>query len=124
MMLASELRPWGLWCQDEPPMIGDPRLREFAQKGPVLIIDSMIRFHRADENSATEMAPVMAFLRELATVGASVVVLHHKSKSETSSYRGSTDIVAGADAAFALSRRDGLLELRTIKNRFAAETTV
>jgi hypothetical protein len=105
-------------------MIGDPRLLEFARKGPVLIIDSMIRFHSADENSATHMAPVMASLRELTTVGASVVVLHHKPKSETSSYRGSSDIVAGADAAFALVKRDGLLELRTIKNRFAVETTV
>lgn len=105
-------------------MIGDPRLLEFARKGPVLIIDSMIRFHSADENSATQMAPVMASLRELATVGASVVVLHHKPKSETSSYRGSSDIVAGADAAFALVKRDGLLELRTIKNRFAVETRV
>jgi hypothetical protein len=120
----SEVRPWGLWCQDEPPMIGDQQLLEFARKGPLIIIDSMIRFHGADENSATQMAPVMAFLRELATVGASVVVLHHKPKSETSSYRGSSDIVAGADAAFALVKRDGLLELRTIKNRFALEMTI
>ncbi len=120
----SEFRPWGLWCSDEPPMIGDPRLLEFAQKGSVLVIDSMIRFHSADENSATQMAPVMSSLRELATVGASIVVLHHKPKGETSSYRGSSDIVAGADAAFALVKRDGLLELRTIKNRFAVETTV
>jgi replicative DNA helicase len=43
---TSQLRPWGLWCPDEPPMIGDPRLLEFARKGPLLIIDSMIRFHR------------------------------------------------------------------------------
>ena len=114
----SEFRPWGLWCSEEPPMIGDPRLLEFARKGPVLIIDSMIRFHSADENSATHMAPVMASLRELTTVGASVVVLHHKPKSETSSYRGSSDIVAGADAAFALVKRDGLLELRTIMEWF------
>jgi hypothetical protein len=121
---ASEFRPWGLWCPDEPPMIGDPRLLEFARQEPVLIVDSMIRFHTADENSATQMAPVMAALRELATAGASVIVLHHKPKSETSSYRGSSDIVAGADAAFALVKRDGLLELRTIKNRFAVETTV
>ena len=120
----SEFRPWGLWCQDAPPMIGDPRLLEFAQTGPVLIIDSMIRFHGADENSATQMAPVMASLRELATLGASVVVLHHKPKSETSSYRGSSDIVAGADAAFALVKRGPTLELQKIKNRFAAETTV
>ncbi len=80
---------------------------EFARQEPVLIVDSMIRFHTADENSATQMAPVMADLRQLATAGATVVVLHHhKSKSETSSYRGSSDIVAGADVAFALAKRD------------------
>jgi hypothetical protein len=121
---TSDLRLWGLWCPDEPPMIGDPRLLEFAKDGPLIIFDSMIRFHRADENSATEMAQVMARLRQLATVGASVVVLHHKAKSDTSSYRGSSDIVAGADAVFALAKRDDLLELRTFKNRFAAETTI
>ena len=121
---TSDLRLWGLWCPDEPPMIGDPRLLEFAKDGPLIIFDSMIRFHRADENSATEMAQVMARLRQLATVGASVVVLHHKAKSDTSSYRGSSDIVAGADAVFALTKRDDLLELRTFKNRFAAETTI
>jgi hypothetical protein len=121
---ASEFRPWGLWCPDEPPMIGDARLQEFARRGPVMIVDSMIRFHKADENSATQMESVMASLRELATAGASIVVLHHKSKSETSSYRGSSDIVAGADAAFSLAKREGMLELRTIKNRFAAETTI
>jgi hypothetical protein len=121
---SSEFRPWGLWCPDEPPLIGDPRLLEFAQQAPVLIIDSMIRFHKADENSATQMAPVMASLRQLATLGASIVILHHKSKSETSSYRGSSDIVAGADAVFALAKRDVLLELWTIKNRFASDTTI
>ncbi len=120
----SGFRPWGLWCSDQPPMIGDPRLLEFSRQEPVLIVDSMIRFHTADENSATQMAPVMAALRELASAGASVIVLHHKPKGETSAYRGSSDIVAGADAAYALVKRDGLLELRTIKNRFAADTTV
>src|SRR5437667_2175155 len=120
----SDLRPWGLWCQEEPPLIGDQRLLEFARTEPVLIIDSMIRFHRADENSATQMALVMPSHRELATVSASLVVLHHKAKGDTSSYRGSSDIVAGADVAFSLLRRNVLLELRTIKNRFAVETSV
>jgi hypothetical protein len=101
---TSELRPWGLWCPEEPPMIGDPRLLEFARHGPVVIVDSMIRFHKADENSATQMSLVMASLRELATAGASIVVLHHKSKSETSSYRGSSDIVATGSRWTRLSR--------------------
>jgi hypothetical protein len=35
-----------------------------------------------------------------------------------------SDIVAGADAAFSLVKCNRVLELRTIKNRFAVETTV
>lgn len=118
------LRPWGSWCSEEPPLIGDPLLVEFAKQGPLIVFDSLIRFHSADENSASEMSRVMGQLRALATAGATVVVLHHKAKTETSSYRGSSDIVAGADAVFALAKREDLLELRTVKNRFAAEVTV
>jgi AAA domain len=90
---------------------------------PLLIFDSLIRFHESDENSATEMAPVMAELRALAHAGATVVALHHRAKSEASRYRGSSDILGGVDVAFAVSRdRDaGLLRLQCFKSRFAAE---
>ena len=118
------LHPWGLWCQDEPPLIGDRRLVDFSRLGPLIIFDSLIRFHQADENSASSMAPVMTFLRELASAGATVLVLHHKPKSETSAYRGSSEIVAAADVALSLGKRQDLLELRTIKNRFSAGETI
>src|SRR5439155_25835281 len=58
-----------------------------------MVFDSLLRFHSADENSATEMKVAMGCLRDLVTAGATVVVLHHRSKSETSTYRGSSDIL-------------------------------
>ena len=68
-----------------------------------MIVDSFIRFHAADENSATEMGRVMTDLRALANAGATVVLQHHKPKAEGTQYRGSSDIKAGVDVAFAVA---------------------
>jgi hypothetical protein len=69
------------------------------------------------------MALVMGELRTLANAGASVVVLHHKPKGEASHYRGSSDIRAGVDLAYAVSQdRDaGLVKFACFKNRLAPE---
>jgi hypothetical protein len=122
---AADCRIWGGWLGDAPPGIGDIRILEIARaRRPLIVFDSLIRFHAAaDENSATEMAVVMADLRALANAGATVVALHHKPKSEGSHYRGSSDIAGGVDTAWAVSRdRDaGLLRLECFKSRFAEE---
>jgi AAA domain len=138
-------RIWGGWLADAPPAIGDARLLEIArQRRPLMVFDSLIRFHDADENSATEMALVMGGLRALAHAGATVVALHHKPKSEGSLYRGSSDIAGGVDTAIAVSRDRGpngapgssalslggrargadLLRVECFKSRFAEEFTL
>jgi hypothetical protein len=120
-------RIWGGWLPDAPPAIGDARLLEIAQqRHPLIVFDSLIRFHDSDENSASEMAPVMGCLRALAHAGATVVVLHHKPKSEGSLYRGSSDIAGGVDTAIAVSRdrTAGLLRFECFKNRFGEEFTL
>jgi hypothetical protein len=122
---ATDCRIWGGWLPDAPPGIGDFRILEIArERRPLIVFDSLIRFHAAaDENSATEMSMVMADLRALANTGATVVVLHHKPKSEGSHYRGSSDIAGGVDTAWAVSRDRGagLLRLECFKSRFAEE---
>src|SRR5690242_20737638 len=122
---AADCRIWGGWLVDAPPGIGDIRILEMArERRPLIIFDSLIRFHAAaDENSATAMAVVMADLRALANAGATVVVLHHKPKSEGSHYRGSSDIAGGVDTALAVSRdrEAGLLCLECFKSRYAEE---
>jgi predicted ATP-dependent serine protease len=120
----NEGRIWGGWLQEAPPAIGDARLLEIARdRKPLIVFDSLIRFHSADENSATEMAKVMQDLRALANAGATVIALHHKTKAEGSRYRGSTDIAGGVDTAFSVSRdrEAGLLTIECFKNRFVEE---
>jgi len=123
----SGSRIWGGWLPDAPPVIGDSRLLQIARDHrPLTIFDSLIRFHGADENSASEMAPVMEGLRQLANADATVVALHHKPKAEGSHYRGSSDIAGAVDTAFAVSRdrKAGLLTLECFKSRFLEEFSI
>jgi hypothetical protein len=121
----ANFKYWGGWQADAPPGIGDFRLEEMSLRGPLIILDPFVRFHGGDENSASEMARVMAELRKLAFRGASVLAIHHKSKTEASKYRGSSDIAAGVDVGIALSKDDasGILTLRAFKNRMGTDFT-
>lgn len=116
---VSGLHVWGNWLNDSPPLIGDPRLLMIAKASPMLIIfDSLVRFHQADENSATEMRTVMAGLRSLVDAGSTVLLLHHRPKSQEILYRGSSDILAAVDSAFSLERDgDDRLKLVAYKSR-------
>ncbi len=120
------LRIWGHWLKDSPPVIGDRRLIKIARRlHPLIIVDSLRRFHTGDENSARQMALVIAYLRRLTDAGATVLLLHHQDKSKNFKYRGSTDILAGVDAAFELrmekSKHETILSLRCYKHRFIQE---
>ena len=124
---SQNLRFWGSWEGAPPPIIGDRRLLKIASKiQPLIIVDSFIRFHKGDENSAAEMAPIMAELRKLAHAGATVVLQHHKGKAECTHYRGSSDIKAGVDLCFAVNhdRERNVISIECFKNRFGQETTL
>jgi hypothetical protein len=108
-------------------MIGDRRLLEIARTmKPLIVVDSFIRFHTADENSATEMGQIMGEIRALANAGAVVVLQHHKPKAEGTQYRGSSDIKAGVDVAFAViyEKEQKTLTIQCFKNRFGEEPTM
>jgi hypothetical protein len=74
------------------------------------------------------MAKVFRRLRILADAGATIFILHHVPKTKKSQYRGSTDILAGVDAAFELcrekSKNDTILSLKCFKHRVIPETTI
>jgi biotin operon repressor len=92
----------------------------------LLLLDPLIRLHRADENSATEMAVVLDGLRDLARAAQTAILLvHHARKAPSSGspgagLRGSSDLAAFGDSNLYLRRlaNDGL-ELR-IEHRAAA----
>jgi archaellum biogenesis ATPase FlaH len=124
---SEAFRIWGGWESEPPPMIGDRRLLEIARTlKPLIVFDSFIRFHRSDENSATEMGRVMGEVRALANAGAVVHLQHHKPKAEGTQYRGSSDIKAGVDVAFAVTyeKEQKTLTIQCFKNRFGEEATI
>jgi hypothetical protein len=100
---------------------------DFARQHRGLIVyDSLIEFHSGSEQSSTETRAFMRRFRTLANHGASVLVLHHTGKSETSKlYRGSSDIKAAVDMAYVLTRDTqqpeqlGQLSMECFKARLA-----
>jgi len=89
----------------------------FDYKAKLAIVDPLVRFHGLDENSASDMAPLLTNLRNAtADCGASLVIVHHTNKAmdgarrvNGNSLRGSSDLYGWLDAAlYARTRKSGL----------------
>ena len=84
------------------------------------MLDPLIRLHRADENSASEMSVILDGLRNLArTSKTAVLLVHHARKAQAGSssgatLRGSSDLAAFGDSNLYLRRlsHDATLELK------------
>ena len=78
----------------------------------LLILDPFVRLHRIDENASGEVAPLLAYLRELQRRhGVAVLVVHHAKKGGNSAragqaLRGLSEFHAWGDSNLYL-RRDG-----------------
>lgn len=97
-----------------------------AFKPRLLLLDPLIRLHRADENSASEMSVILDGLRGLARASKTAILLvHHARKAAAGNagagLRGSSDLHAFGDTNLYLRRlsQDSMLELR-IEHRAAA----
>ena len=94
-------------------------------KPRLLILDPFVRLHRIDENASGEVAPLLAYLRELQRRHAlSVLVVHHAKKSSGrvragQALRGSSEFHAWGDSNLYLRRSLNSLTL-TIEHRAAA----
>jgi hypothetical protein len=127
------LHVWGQWVGEDPPAAGGAIVLEWVQRcdvKPVIIVDSVIAFHPGAENDSNETRKYMAQYRALTAMGATVVLLHHTGKSETSKdYRGSSDYKASIDIGYKLTNlgdpaRLTALELRPFKQRFSVESVL
>lgn len=93
-------------------------------KPRLLILDPFVRLHRIDENAAAEVAPLLAYLRELQRAHAlAVLVVHHARKSAAGmragqALRGSSEFHAWGDSNLYLRRAADVLSL-TIEHRAA-----
>ncbi len=93
-------------------------------KPKLVVLDPFVRLHRCDENAAAEVAPLLAYLRELQrTFDTAVLLVHHARKAGHAragqALRGSSEIHAWGDSNLYLRRRHEQLRL-TVEHRAAA----
>lgn len=97
-------------------------------KPVLLVLDPFVRLHRIDENVSAEVAPLLAYLRELQRAhDVAVVVVHHAKKGagkarDGQALRGSSEFHAWGDSNLYLRRAaDGLV--LAIEQRAAASVS-
>jgi hypothetical protein len=90
----------------------------------LLVLDPFVRLHRIDENASGEVAPLLAYLRELQRRHSlAVLLVHHAKKSggrlrAGQALRGSSEFHAWGDSNLYL-RRDGPNLTLTVEHRAA-----
>ena len=89
----------------------------------ILVLDPLVRLHRLDENSASDISRLLGFLRELQRAfDLAVVLVHHASKKHRAqpgqTLRGSSDLHAFGDSNAYLAR-DGDRLVLTLEHRAA-----
>ena len=91
----------------------------------LLVLDPFVRLHRIDENSSAEVAPLLAYLRELQRCHhMAVAVVHHAKKAAGAlragqALRGSSEFHAWGDSNLYLRRHRNELTL-SVEHRAAA----
>jgi hypothetical protein len=94
-------------------------------KPRLLLLDPFVRLHRVDENASGEVAPLLAYLRELQRCyRLAVLVVHHAKKGAGrqragQALRGSSEFHAWGDSNLYLRRAGNELTL-TVEHRAAA----
>jgi len=92
----------------------------------LLVLDPSVRLHRRDENLSGEVAPLLAFLRDLQRRwSVAVVVVHHARKGAGQmragqALRGSSEFHAWGDSNLYLRRMGGTERLRLLLEHRAA----
>jgi RecA-family ATPase len=90
----------------------------------LLVLDPFVRLHRIDENASGEVAPLLAYLREMQRrYGVAVTVVHHAKKGAGriragQALRGSSEFHAWGDSNLYLRRNGDDLTL-TVEHRAA-----
>ena len=93
-------------------------------KPRLLVLDPFVRLHRIDENVSGDVAPLLAFLRELQRRHA-VAVVHHARKGASAiragqALRGSSEFHAWGDSNLYLRRDSDDRIVLTVEHRAAA----
>ena len=89
----------------------------------LLVLDPLVRLHGVDENAVADIAPILAFLRNLQRRFATAVVLVHRARKSGATrpgqaLRGSSELHAWGDSNLYLRRRDNQIVM-TVEHRAA-----
>jgi len=97
---------WHLGFEQPPPRLDsdDWHIYKNLPSGSLAIIDSLRSSHNLDENSSRDMALIMNRLKEVREKSITILCLHHTSKADQKTYRGSSAIVDLADHTLSLYR--------------------
>ena len=92
----------------------------------LLLLDPLVRLHRADENSSADISALLGFLRDLQRrFDTAVLLVHHMSKKHRAqlgqALRGSGDLHAFGDCNAYLVRKNDKLIL-SVEHRFAKQS--
>jgi hypothetical protein len=92
----------------------------------IVVVDSLIRVHRAEENSASEMSQIFMIVKNLIReFGCAFLFADHQRKpghfsiSPDLLLRGSSEKAAFVDTLLSLQRKEGTLIVEHSKSRFA-----
>ncbi|MHC4197262.1 MAG: bifunctional DNA primase/polymerase [Planctomycetota bacterium] len=103
----------------------DKTLEGLAEQGSVLILDNASKLAIGkDTNTAQDVTPITARLRELVNKGATVILITHPPKGASDAILGSQAWKAEADCCFLLEKKEGKLMLEVIKNRLGEEFSI
>jgi hypothetical protein len=126
---GERFRYWGGWLKPQAPSADSEVVMNYvraADSKPVLVFDTISAFfEEGSENDAAAVRSHMNGYRNLADLGATVIVLLHASEKGGNGgfYRGSTDYKASVDCAYLVKKigKGQLLEgveLKNFKSRY------
>ena len=94
-------------------------------EGKVLIIDSLAKAHKKEENSNSEMTQVMQRLINLARANyRALILVHNQGKNQDLGARGASAIEDTSDIVVEISTSSDLVNLTCVKHRDAKESDV
>ena len=68
-----------------------------SKMAPVIIVDTFAAFSGCDENDNAAVGKVFKTLRAFTAMGATVMLIHHTAKSDSSDYRGASAMLGAID---------------------------
>ncbi len=96
---------WHLACKIPPPKLDSTEWTLYKELPAGLIVfDTLRASHSLEENNSKDMALILERLKELRTLGFTIVLLHHTSKADKLTPKASTAIIDLADHVLILDR--------------------